>query len=113
MSALQVGAPHLVRYLLAAFVLLKSSAKFDLNKLISILPNISENVCKYNDSLSKFLKTLLEDFDFKGAHELISNLKKEYEGDYFLGKHINKLINNAQTIFFEAYCKIYRTVEIK
>mmetsp|Transcript_25696 Transcript_25696/g.22710 ORF Transcript_25696/g.22710 Transcript_25696/m.22710 type:complete len:205 (-) Transcript_25696:214-828(-) len=112
-SAIQVGAPHLVRYLLAAFVLQKSSPKFDLNKLTNLLPSISEQVCKYNDSLSKFLKALLEDFDFKTAHKLIQNFKTEFEGDYFLGKHIQTLINNAQTIFFEVYCKIYRKIEIK
>lgn len=113
LNAIQVGAPHLLRYLVSSFLLLKPSAKFDLSKLIGLLPYIRPEVSNYSDCLTEFVLSLLEDFDFKKTQEILKRFKKELTGDYFLQKHIDTLVNNAQTIFFEVFCKIYRKIEIK
>lgn len=96
LSAIQDGAPHLIRYLIAVFFLSKNFPKFDLNKLTGLLPNFRPDICNYSDSLSKFVLALLQDFDFKKAQTIIKDFKKDLEGDYFLGDRINDIINNAQ-----------------
>ena len=113
LSAIQDGAPHLIRYLLSAFFLMKNFPKFDLNKLMNLLPNFKPDICNYSDSLNKFVLALLQDFDFKKAQALIKDFRKDLQGDYFLDSHIDEIINNAQKIFFEVYCKIHRKIEIK
>jgi len=112
-SAIQNGAPHLIRYLVAAFLLLKNYPKFDLNKLTNLLPNLNPDVCNYTDGLNLFTLALLQDFNFKKAQTLIKGFKSDLEGDYFLGNRIDEIINNAQKVFFEVYCKIYRKIELK
>lgn len=113
LSAIQDGAPHLVRYLLGALFLLKNFPKFDINKVNYLLPNFKPEVCNYSDSLNKFIIALLQDFDFKRAQTIIKEFRKNLEGDYFLGERIDDIVNNAQKVFFEVYCKIYRKIEIK
>ena len=112
-SAIQGGAPHLIRYLIATFFLLKNFPKFDLNKLTNIINNFKPEICNYSDSLTQFVLALLVDFDFKKAQTVIKDFKKDLEGDYFLHERIDDIINNAQKIFFEVYCRIHRKVEIK
>jgi len=113
LNALQLACPFMIRYIISSYLLLKSYAKFDLNKLIALLPYFQPDVAKYQDCLSQFVLALLEDFDFKKAKEILKRFKKELQGDYFLDEHIDKIINNSQTIFFEVFCKIYRKIEIK
>jgi len=113
LSAIQDGAPHLVRYLIGALLLLKNFPKFDINKVNNLLPNFKPEVCSYSDSLNKFIIALLQEFDFKKAQVIIKDFKKDLEGDYFLGDRIKDIVNNAQKVFFEVYCKIYRKIEIK
>jgi len=113
LSAIQNGAPHLNRYLIGAFLLLKNYPKFDLNRLINLLPNFNPDVCNYSDNLNAFTLALLSEFNFKKAQSLIKNFKKDLEGDYFLGQHIDDIVNNAQKVFFEVYCKIHRKIELK
>jgi translation initiation factor 3 subunit E len=112
-SAIQNGAPHLTRYLIGAILLLKNYPKFDLNKLINLLPNFNPDVCHYSDNINLFTLALLQDFDFKKSQALIKGIKKDLEGDYFLGSRIEEVVNNAQKVFFEVYCKIYRKIELK
>ncbi len=113
LSAIQDGAPHLVRYLIGGLLLLKNYPKFDINKVNNLLPNFKTEVCTYSDSLNKFIIALLQEFDFKKAQVIIKDFKKDLEGDYFLGDRIKDIVNNAQKVFFEVYCKIYRKIEIK
>jgi len=112
-NAVQVGAPYLMRYIGVSFLLLKNSSMFELSKLTSLLPFFHSEVSKYSDCVTEFILALLEDFDFKKAQEILKRFKKELDGDYFLHKHLDAIINNAQTLFFEVFCKIYRKIEIK
>jgi translation initiation factor 3 subunit E len=113
LSAIQDGAPHLVRYLIAALLLWKNFPKFDINRVNYLLPNFKTEVCTYTDSLNKFIVALLQEFDFKKSQVIIKDFKKDLEGDYFVGDRIKDIVNNAQKVFFEVYCKIYRKIEIK
>jgi translation initiation factor 3 subunit E len=113
LSAIQDGAPHLVRYLIGALLLWKNYPKFDINKVNNLLPNFKPEVCSYSDCLNRFIIALLQEFDFKKAQVIIKDFKKDLENDYFLGDRIKDIVNNAQKVFFEVYCKIYRKIEIK
>ena len=113
LNAIQVSAPHLTRYLAAALLLLKNNTKgkANFNTLVSIFNN---NVTDYTDSLTEYVKLLFGELDFKKTQIKIKEFAKDLEHDYFITpQKAEQLINNAHTLFFEAFCKVYRKVEIK
>jgi len=112
LSAIQVSAPHLIRYLGCALLLLKNNTKSKSN-LNNLVPVFNKDISEYSDSLTEFVKILFGEFDFKKAQQKIKDFPKEFTNDYFLAKRTDQIINNAQTLFFEAFCKVYRKVNIK
>jgi translation initiation factor 3 subunit E len=106
-------APHLTRYLLAALLLSKNSQKygsFTMNNFVNLL---QREVTNYSDCLIEFIKYTLIEYDFDLAQVKLKELRKELQKDYFLGDKTDSIINSAQTVFFETYCRIYSGVEIK
>jgi len=112
LSAIQVSAPHLIRYLGSALLLLKNNPKSKSN-LHNLVPVFNKDISEYSDSLTEFIKILFGDFDFKKAQQKIKDFQKEFTNDYFLTKRTDQIINNSQTMFFEAFCRVYRKVNIK
>eukprot|EP00331_Platyophrya_macrostoma_P032868 CAMPEP_0176439124 /NCGR_PEP_ID=MMETSP0127-20121128/19744_1 /TAXON_ID=938130 /ORGANISM="Platyophrya macrostoma, Strain WH" /LENGTH=447 /DNA_ID=CAMNT_0017823309 /DNA_START=22 /DNA_END=1365 /DNA_ORIENTATION=+ len=113
-AAIPIGGPHLLRYLISALLLLKNNPKgkntFNLNTIATYLPTLSTS---YRESLTDFIKEVLLDFDFTKAAASLKKVKKELESDYFLGKRADQIVSNAQTLFFETYCKVYKRVDLK
>lgn len=104
----------MIRYLISALLLLKNNPKaknsYNLNEIASYLPTISAT---YQEGLTNFIKEVLLDFDFQKAAASLKKVRKELESDYFLGKKVDQIVSNAQTLFFETYCKVYRKVDLK
>jgi len=112
LNAIQVSAPHLTRYLASTLLLIKNNTKgkANLNTLVSVF---NKDVSEYGDSITEYVRLLLNDFDFKKTQAKIKEFNKELAHDYFLSRRTDQIVNNAHTLFFEAFCKVYRKVEIK
>jgi len=112
MNAIQVSSPHLTRYLAATLLLLKNNTKSKSN-LNTLIPVFNADVSDHNDNITEFAKKLFGEFDFKNAQLRIKKFGEDLANDFFLSKRAEQLVNNAHTLYFEAFCKVYRKVEIK
>lgn len=100
--------------MISALLLLKNNPKaknaYNLNTIAPYLPTLTTT---YRESLIDFIKEVLVDFDFQKASASLKKVRKELESDYFLGKRADQIVSNAQTLFFETFCKVYRKVDLK
>jgi|JI6StandDraft_1071083.scaffolds.fasta_scaffold274699_1 translation initiation factor 3 subunit E len=68
---------------------------------------------KYNDSVVEFIRLLMIRFDFEEAGKQLAQLKKEVESDPFLSKLAPKIVESSQCLYYETYCRIHETLQIK
>jgi len=112
MNAIQTSAPHLLRYLAATLLLLKNNTKSKSN-LNTLVPVFGGDVSDYSDNVTDFVRKIFGEFDFKSAQGKIKKFGEDLANDYFLSKRTDQIVNNAHTLYFEAFCRVYRKVEIK
>lgn len=105
--------PHLIRYLAAALLLSKNSQKYGNFNLSSFTSLLQRETCEYSDSLTEFIRMVLINFDFKEAQGLIRKVREDLQNDFFLSQKVDIIVQSAQTILFEEYCKIHSLVEIR
>lgn len=103
----------MIRYLIAAIICSKNYQQYGQFNLKNLLNLISKDVCDYTDSFVEYIKLILIDFNFENAEKKLKQLSKDLKEDYFLSKKADYIIKNAQNLFFDIYCRIFDTVEIK
>jgi translation initiation factor 3 subunit E len=107
-TAIQLCAQHLLRYLAVAAVVNKRRR----NVLKDLIRIIAQEQYEYSDPITEFLRCLFVDFDFDGAQEQLGRAEAVLENDYFLVATKDAFMEAARQFLFETYCRIHRAVDI-
>lgn len=65
------------------------------------------DVCKYKDSFTMFIESVIENFDFEQAIQFIPEIGRTCDEDYFLRNHKQDVIENAKTLIMSFFTNIY------
>jgi translation initiation factor 3 subunit E len=108
LEALQVNAPHLLRYFATAFVINKRRR----NMLKDLVRAIQQLRHAYDDPVTQFLTCLYVDIDFQGAQEKLAECEAVLVSDFFLHSYRAEFMENARMFIFETYCRIHQKIDI-
>lgn len=113
--AMTTLAPHLLRYVSAAYVMSNARRKKGgsaLHKdLLRLLAESSRS--DYCDPVMKLMLMLFVDFDFaERAESLMTECDKLLCHDFFLAPVRENFMQSVRIILFETYCRIYRRVDL-
>jgi len=90
-------------------------AKYQINKnaLEEIaLPIALDNLALgSDDSFSKFLKAIYEDYDLDKALALVEQIAKQAGDDFLLKNYVFDIKKQAYLLVFQTKCKIFRSVD--
>jgi translation initiation factor 3 subunit E len=107
--AIQMLAPHLLRYLAVATVI-NSRRRDALDKVIRV---VQQERYEYADPVTEFLLKLFVEYDFDGAQEELSKCKAVLDGDFFLQGKKEEFMEAARTYLFETYCRIHQAIDVR
>lgn len=123
LRVLQTLCPHLLRYITVAVIVgsegsgkrasgqesghirMKQRMK-DLQKLIEAERRY------YNDPITEFVRKLLSDCDFEGAHKILHECELAMDSDFFLFDHKARFVKQARMMIFENHCRIHSVMDI-
>jgi len=128
-NAVQLGAPHLLRYVAAAIVMNKTRV----NVLRDIVATIDQVVfffgfcgmffdsmwcfrqeCyTYSDPLTEFLRSLVVDLDFDTALNNLNASADVLDLDFFLNAFKTEFTEAAKSLYFETFCRVHRCIDIR
>jgi len=109
MSAIQINAPHLLRYLAFA-VLVQRRRRNAMKDLIKV---IQQESYEYSDPITQFLEDLFVHYDFDGAQHKLMECETVIENDFFLTAFRDEFMESARLFIFEIYCRIHQCIDIK
>ncbi|CAB3408755.1 unnamed protein product [Caenorhabditis bovis] len=110
LNAIQVLAPHLLRYLAVAVVTSKSRQKNSLKDLIKVIDIERHN---YEDPVTDFLTCLYIKHDFDEAQEKLQQCEKVLSNDFFLTACLSDFRESARLLIFEMFCRIHQCITIE
>eukprot|EP00614_Pseudopedinella_elastica_P035382 CAMPEP_0172617354 /NCGR_PEP_ID=MMETSP1068-20121228/70197_1 /TAXON_ID=35684 /ORGANISM="Pseudopedinella elastica, Strain CCMP716" /LENGTH=456 /DNA_ID=CAMNT_0013423099 /DNA_START=90 /DNA_END=1460 /DNA_ORIENTATION=+ len=108
LQAIQINAPHLLRYLATAMIVNKRRR----SELKGLERVIQQERYTYSDPVTKFLECLRVDFDFDGAQEMLGECQLMLKSDYFLCNCTDDFVKAARFFIFETYCRIHEKIDI-
>lgn len=122
LQAVTTNAPHLLRYLTAAVLLVKrrvaksssgssSSTSLDARRLIKDLVKIMQH-CEYSDPIVEFVDCLCVKFDFDQAQTKLAECEEVLATDFFLCKQTALFMEEARVFVFENYCRIHHKIDL-
>ena len=109
LTAIQMCAPHLLRYLVVAVLVGKKRTRL-LKDLVRI---ISQERYEYSDPITEFVRCLYVDYDFEGAQEKLEQCSSVLEGDFFLVAKKDAFIEAAREQLFSQYCAIHKCIDLE
>jgi translation initiation factor 3 subunit E len=134
-NVIQTACPWLLRYLISAWVIVKSNHKtsFIISKSSSnnfeyqikeLVKLISQERYQYSDAITEFLYQLFEEVDFEKAREELSKARDLIREDFFLGGEKNEdgeweggyeeeWMEGGRSLVSEVYCRVNRRIDIK
>uniref|UniRef100_A0A8R1I2Q2 Eukaryotic translation initiation factor 3 subunit E n=2 Tax=Caenorhabditis japonica TaxID=281687 RepID=A0A8R1I2Q2_CAEJA len=110
LNAIQVLAPHLLRYLAVAVVTSKSRQKNSLKDLVKV---IDIERYSYKDPVTDFLTCLYIKYDFDEAQEMLQKCEEVLSNDFFLTAVLNDFRESARLLIFEMFCRIHQCITIE
>jgi len=108
-TAIQLTAQHLVRYLSVAVVVNKRRR----NVLKDLIRVIQQEQYEYTDPITEFLRCLFVEFDFDGAQEKLAQCEAVLNEDFFLVATKDAFMEAARQFLFETYCRIHQAIDIQ
>jgi translation initiation factor 3 subunit E len=109
LTAIQLCAPHLLRYLVVAVLVSKRRTRL-LKDLVRV---ISQEKYEYSDPITEFVRCLFVDYDFEGAQEKLEQCGAVLDGDFFLVAKKEAFIEAAREQLFSQYCAIHKCIEME
>ncbi|EPS73624.1 hypothetical protein M569_01130, partial [Genlisea aurea] len=120
LNAIQTNAPHLLRYLAAAFVVNKRKRP-QFKEFIKV---IQQEAYSSKDPITEFLACVFVNYDFDGAHKKMRECEEVILNDPFLGMRVgegsfttvplrDEFLENARLFIFETYCRIHQRIEMR
>ncbi|KAI8102657.1 hypothetical protein M9434_005456 [Picochlorum sp. BPE23] len=107
-TAIQLTAQHLLRYLSVAVVVNKRRR----NVLKDLIRVIQQEKYEYSDPITEFLRCLFVEFDFEGAHEKLEQCEAVLDNDFFLVATKESFIEAGRQFLFETYCRIHQSIDL-
>jgi translation initiation factor 3 subunit E len=124
LQAITTNAPHLLRYLTAAVLLIKRRksaaaatgkaagvAAKDSARLMKDLVKIMQH-CDYSDPIVEFVECLCVKFDFESAQTKLMECESVLETDFFLCRQTALFMEEARVFVFENYCRIHHKIDL-
>eukprot|EP00879_Flechtneria_rotunda_P008745 GHRR01009159.1.p1 GENE.GHRR01009159.1~~GHRR01009159.1.p1 ORF type:complete len:433 (+),score=137.31 GHRR01009159.1:130-1428(+) len=108
LSAIQINAPHLLRYLAAAVVVNRKRR----NVLRELIKVIQQESYEYSDPVTQFLECLFVHYDFDSAQQKLTECEAVIDQDYFLTAIKAEFVESARLFIFETYCRIHQVISI-
>eukprot|EP00775_Hariotina_reticulata_P011661 gene11661-11804_t len=108
LSAIQINAQHLLRYLAAAVVVNRKRR----NVLRDLIKVIQQESYEYSDPITQFLECLFVHYDFDGAQHKLLECESVIDNDYFLTAIKAEFLESARLFIFETYCRIHQCIDI-
>ena len=102
-NTIEIGCPHLIRYVVAASLLSKPYG------LVEIIKNYSHIM--NNDPALQFCVELFTTFNFERVFQLIEIFKSEIQNDFFLEKCSSKIVYEAKKFVVFNYLKLNLKVD--
>ena len=112
LSAIQFSSPQIIRYLVLLYMASfeKKSIRIDHKALVDILKS---EICAEEDDFSAFIRLVYIDFDLENAKKKIEKVRASAAQDIVFSNHATQIVESCQKMYFEVYCKIFSTLEIK
>lgn len=107
LNAVQMSAPHILRYLTAAVII--GARRKEMYKLVRI---VEEEATQYSDPVTEFLVALYREFDFELAREKLAQCEGLLANDFFLNFSKDDFFERARALIFETTCRIHKNVDI-
>jgi len=127
LQAVTTNAPHLLRYLTAAVLLVKrmvaknagaggrdnrnNGQERDARRLMKDLVRVMKD-CDYTDPIVEFVDCLCVRFDFEGAQTKLAKCEAVLTADFFLCKQTSLFMEEARVFVFENYCRIHNKIDL-
>ncbi|XP_074276799.1 eukaryotic translation initiation factor 3 subunit E [Silene latifolia] len=119
LNAIQTSAPHLLRYLAAAFIVNKRRRP----QFKDFIKVIQQEQYSYKDPITEFLACVFVNYDFDGAQTKLRECEEVILNDPFLGKRVeegsyttvpmrDEFLENARLFICETYCRIHQRINI-
>jgi translation initiation factor 3 subunit E len=108
LTAIQLTAPHLLRYLVVAILVSKRRTRL-LKDLVRI---ISQEQYEYSDPITRFVWCLYVDHDFEEARDMLAQCSDVLENDFFLVAKKDAFIEAAREQLFVSYCQIHKCIDL-
>ena len=108
LNALQVVAPHILRYLTVAVVTSRKRKNY-LKEMVKIIKIEEYN---YADPITELLMCLYVKYDFDGAQEKLRECHTVMTTDFFVSHLVDDFIENARQLVFEMFCRIHQKISI-
>uniref|UniRef100_A0A6G3MGF6 Eukaryotic translation initiation factor 3 subunit E (Trinotate prediction) n=1 Tax=Henneguya salminicola TaxID=69463 RepID=A0A6G3MGF6_HENSL len=105
LAAIQMGCPHLIRYLVIAYVMCFEDG--DMHKLIEI---ILQEEYHYSDCFTLFIKSLFCEYDLDSALMHLKNSFDEFKIDYFIREIEEFFSSHAYFLLLKLYAKTHVSV---
>ena len=103
-NTIQSTCPYLLRYL--TFCVISTKRRGAVKDLIKF------GIEGSNDPIVDVAEAVFVSFDFNDAQVKLAESKVILEKDYFLSSVYEIFIQNAKSMIFEAYCRVYSTIDI-
>ena len=107
-AALQLLAPHLLRYLCVAAVVTKRRRA----TLKDVVRLVDQEAYQYEDAVTSFLRCLLSQHDFEGAQARLAECGPLLAGDFFVASLASEFVEAARLLVFEAYCRVHQRIDL-
>jgi len=126
LQAITTAAPHLLRYLTAAVLLVKRrvansglssggtnnrDGPAEARRLMKDLVRIMQH-CEYSDPIVEFVDCLCVKFDFEKAQRKLTECEEVLATDFFLCKQTALFMEEARVFVFENYCRIHHKIDL-
>ncbi|CCW68604.1 unnamed protein product [Phytomonas sp. Hart1] len=105
-SVIETLCPHYLRYVCAAVLL-----NYTRHSNFKAAAAMTENIYEYSDALTKLIG-LIQKFDFEGALELLPEVEKVVQEDFFLCDLEDCLMSKAKRLIFQRYMSLHMVVSI-
>tara|TARA_B100001057_G_scaffold491160_1_gene580845 strand:- start:115 stop:1308 length:1194 start_codon:yes stop_codon:yes gene_type:complete len=109
LNAIQLNAPHLLRYVVAVVIATRGGKGL----MKDVIHAVSDEAYHYKDPVTEFLLCLFQQCDFEGAQQRLKECEQLLDQDYFLAALKDDFMESARLHIFETYCRIHQTIDTK
>ncbi|KAH8914771.1 hypothetical protein BT69DRAFT_1342320 [Atractiella rhizophila] len=119
LNAIQTASPHLLRYLVVALVISRSSSPSSRHTsrsadhaLREIVRGVVQEKYQYSDPITEFVFQLYQEVNFEQARQELDKCEDVMRQDFFLDEFSEEFLEGARALVSEVYCKIHRKIDI-